>query len=79
MAGPKGQAMEFDRWPRIADRWKRAVFAFWDKWHGVPTIRGERRWFEDKGSAQGLWEWWISGKASEGAAECHQQEMDLQR
>jgi phosphoadenosine phosphosulfate reductase len=79
MAGPNMQAIEFARWPKIEARWKRAVFKFWDKWHGVPSIRGKRRWFEDKGSAQGLWDWWISGKASEGAAECHQQEMNLNR
>lgn len=79
MAGPAGQAKEFARWPKIEARWKRACFRFWDKWHGVPNRKGERRYFEDFGSAQGLWDWWRSGKASEGATECHQQEMDLQR
>jgi phosphoadenosine phosphosulfate reductase len=79
MAGPNMQAIEFARWPKIEARWKRACFRFWDRWHGVPTRKGERRFFEDFGSAQGLWDWWRSGKASEGAAECHQQEMDLQR
>jgi phosphoadenosine phosphosulfate reductase len=79
MAGPSMQAIEFARWPKIEARWKRACFRFWDKWHGVPNRKGERRYFEDFGSAQGLWDWWRSGKASEGAAECFQQEMDFQR
>lgn len=112
MAGPAGQAKEFERWPKYEEMWKRAVFRFWDKWNGVPLEKPQRieydertgphplaketskrlvdgrvvheylrywRWFEDKGSAQGFWDWWRSGKASEGAAECFQQEMDLQR
>lgn len=79
MAGPAGQAKEFERWPKYEEMWRRSVFRFWDNWHGVPTRKGTRRWFEDFGSAQGLWDWWRSGKAAEGAAECFQQEMDLQR
>lgn len=33
------------------------------------------RYFEDFGSAQGLWDWWRSGKASEGEADCTYEEM----
>ena len=60
LAGSKQQRIEFDKWPRYEMLWKRAFERFWNKWHGVPTIRGKRRWFEDFGSWQGLWEWWIT-------------------
>ena len=35
------------------------------------------RWFEPMKSPQELWDWWRSGKASEGAAACFQEEMDM--
>lgn len=70
MAGPKVQAMEFARWPNYERNWKRAFKMFWEKWSGVPTLKGERRWFEDFGSWEGLWSWWISGKAAEGGTGC---------
>lgn len=75
LAGSAGLQREFERWPRYEAMWKRAVFRFYDKWHGVPNRQGEPRYFEDFGSAQGLWDWWRSGKASEGAADCAYEEM----
>lgn len=66
LAGPTQQRRTFDRWPKYEAAWRRAFDRLWDKWHGVPTRKGKRRWFEDFGSAQGLWDWWISGKAAEG-------------
>ena len=78
LAGPTNQRKQFDRWPRMEAAWRRAVWRFWDRWHGVPTMKGERRWFEDFGSAQGLWDWWVSGKAAEGdGSDCQQMWMDL--
>lgn len=61
LAGAKQQKIEFERWPRYKFLWRRAFDRFWEKWHGVPTKKGKRRYFEDFGSAQGFWEWWISG------------------
>lgn len=75
MAGKAGQDKEFARWPKYEVAWKRAVFRFYDRWHRVPTNKGTARWFEDFGSAQGLWDWWRSGKASEGRADCVYEEM----
>ena len=75
MAGHEGQNKEFARWPRYEAAWKRAIFRFYDKWHGIPNRKGEPRYFEDFGSAQGLWDWWRSGKASEGEADCTYEEM----
>ena len=61
MAGAQQQKFEFNRWPRYEFLWRRAFDRFWDKWHGVPTNKGKRRYFEDFGSASGFWDWWISG------------------
>ena len=62
LAGAKQQRIGFDRWPKYEFLWRRAFDRFWAKWHGVPTLKGKRRYFEDFGSAQGFWEWWTSGK-----------------
>lgn len=65
LAGPAMQRREFDRWPRYEEAWKRAFRRFWEKWHGVPTRDGRVRWFEDFGSWEALWAWWISGDAKQ--------------
>ncbi len=70
MAGPKQQRFEFDRWPRYEFLWRRAFDSFWDKWHGVPTNKGKQRYFEDFGSAQGFWDWWVSGKRKREVSGC---------
>lgn len=75
LAGPACQRREFDRWPGFERVWRRAFDRFWDRWHDVPTRSGKRRYFEDFGSADGLWRWWISGKAHDVAD--HQQEFDF--
>ena len=66
LAGAITQRKTLARWPKYEQAWRRATWRFWDRWHGVPKRNGEPRWFEDFGSAQGLWDWWISGKAAEG-------------
>ena len=70
LAGCAQQHAEFARWPKYEQAWKRAFERFWNKWHGVPTLKGERRWFEDFGSWDGLWEWWTTGKRKEDGEEC---------
>lgn len=77
LAGKSGQDREFEKWPKYEAMWKRAVFKYYNKWHGIPNRKGEPRYFEDFGSAQGLWDWWRSGKASEGEAQCFQEEMGM--
>jgi phosphoadenosine phosphosulfate reductase len=77
LAGAPMQLREFSRWPKYEMAWRKAFDLFWERWHGVPTLLGKRRWFEDKGSAQGLWDWWISGKAAEGADGCGYDQMML--
>lgn len=70
LAGAKQQRIEFDRWPRYEMLWRRAFDRFWNKWHGVPTKKGKRRYFEDFGSAQGFWDWWISGTRKRDNSPC---------
>jgi phosphoadenosine phosphosulfate reductase len=66
LAGPRNQAEQFTRWPRYAKLWRRAFDRHWARWHGVPTLKGKRRYFEDFGSAEGHWNWWKSGGAVQG-------------
>ena len=75
MAGPEGQRKEFARWPKYEKMWRSAFDLFWNKWHGVPTLKGNRRWFEDFGSAQGLWDWWRSGKGQGDGPACQGAEL----
>lgn len=77
LSGKNGMNRDFARWPKYEAMWKRAIFKFWDNWNKVPNRKGEIRGFVDLGSAQGLWDWWRSGKASEGEATCFQEEMDM--
>jgi len=70
MGGPKSQAREFARWPRYEKMWKKGFERFWNNWHGVPTRTGTRRWFEDFGSWENLWDWWISGSSKDSRNEC---------
>lgn len=61
LGGPKNQAAEFKRWPKYEAIWKRGFKMFWEKNSGTLTLKGKRRWFEDFGSWEKLWEWWVSG------------------
>jgi len=69
LAGPAQMKRDFERWPGFEKGWKLATKKFWEKWHGVPTLKGKRRWFEDAGSWEMLWKWWITGKKIEGESE----------
>jgi len=60
MGNTKNQKAEFARWPAFEKAWKRAFQRYWNTWHGVPTRAGKRRYFEDFGSWQGLWDWWLN-------------------
>jgi phosphoadenosine phosphosulfate reductase len=79
LAGYNNQAKEFERWPRFRDGWRRAAYRYIEKWRGVPTRQGERRFFEDiiapDGDPERYWQWWISGKAFQGEAEMCQGEF----
>lgn len=70
LAGPKQQAAQFRRWPKYECNWKLAFERMWNRWHGVPTRDGGRRWFEDFESWERLWDWWVYGSAADGGTGC---------
>ena len=67
MGGFDSQRKDFDRWPAYERMWKQGIQDFWDRWQNVPRRDGKDRSIK-KFSADGLWNWWTSGKASEGDA-----------
>jgi len=76
LAGPAGQRKEFERWPAYEKLWRRGFQKMWDRWHGVPNRKGEPSFFEKFGSADATFEWWLSGKASDGKhSQCVFEEM----
>ena len=75
LAGPKGQKKEFKRWPKYETMWKRGFELMWERWYGVPTRKGESRFFEKFGSAEEFYKWWIAGKSYERKAPCVFEEM----
>ena len=58
MAGD-GRYKEFARWPKYEQAWKRSIMKFWQKWHGVPTLAGNPRWFEKFRDGEDLFHWWM--------------------
>ena len=71
MGGAKGQARDFARWPKYEALWKRGFDAYWNKYKGTPTKKGEDRWIEKFPTQEDFWNWWVSGKAYEGdEADC---------
>ena len=47
MAGTCGRQKEFERWPKYRDAWQKHFAMFWEKWHGVPTLKP--RWVSTEG------------------------------
>lgn len=62
LAGPKGQAREFARWPKYERNWKRAIVANWERYHADPRLDGKPRFQASFSSGEEMWEWWISGE-----------------
>ena len=77
LAGAKSQKMQFDRYPGYKKMWWHYTVKFWQKWHGVPKRGGGRRFFEDFGSPEAYFAWWLSGKAKEKNAETEACALDL--
>lgn len=66
MGGPTGQARDFARWPKYEIMWKRGIQRYFDRFKGVPKIKGGPRAVEKFDTADDLWRWWTTGKSSEG-------------
>lgn len=77
LAGPRSQRRGFDRWPGFEKLWWRYTVKFWNHWHGVPTRDGRRRFFEDFGTPENYFAWWLSGKAKEKNEQTEACAMDL--
>ncbi len=75
MAGSTGQAQEFARWPRYELMWRKAVFATWHKWRGIPNKTGTKRLSDVLGSPESYYAWWRSGEAQESPDQCVFEEM----
>jgi phosphoadenosine phosphosulfate reductase len=65
LAGANIQKRTFDRYPKFKEMWWRYTVKFWKRWHGIPTRDGRRRFFEDFGTLEAYFAWWLSGKAKE--------------
>ena len=77
LAGAKNQKKEFDRYPKFKEMWFRYTVKFWNRWHGVPNKTGTRRFFEDFGSPDAYFDWWLSGKSKEKNEQTMQNALDL--
>ena len=79
LAGPNMQSIEFARWPKYEQAWRLSFERFWERHSGTLSTRGPRkglpRWFEDFGSAQGLWDWWRAGKGQGDGPQCQGGEL----
>ena len=70
LARSKKQKQDFNRWPKYEKLWRRAFDRYWLKWHNVLTLTGKRRWHEDFGSAENLWQWWLRCQVKSDDDEC---------
>ena len=72
LATANGQTKEFGRWPSYERMWFNAVKKLY------PCQRrmdGGKRWYQDFGSAQGLWDWWRSGVGQGDGPACQGAEL----
>lgn len=69
MAG-KGRLREFERWPKIGGAWKRAVFAYWEKWHGVPRRDGKPRAVSAFPTPDSYWLHWLEEMPAPDGKDC---------
>ena len=80
LAGVKTQQKTFKRWPRFERAWRNAFTRLWAKWHGTLNAKGEPRGFEKYGSAEGFWQWWVTGGDYKGEGDqCVFEDMMEQR
>ena len=77
LAGANIQRMEFERYPGFKRMWWHFTIKFWERWHGVPRRDGSRRFFEDFGTPEAYFDWWLSGKAKDKNAKTEACALDL--
>lgn len=65
LPGPLQQRKEFDLWPKYEQLWQRGFVAHWDRYKDQIRKDGTERWSSFR-TWMDLWDWWVSGAASEG-------------
>ncbi len=59
LSGAKQQRKDFERWPKFENVWKKGAMRYWQKFKGVPTLRGKPRWIERFETFEEFWNWWL--------------------
>ena len=62
LASKANQQREFDRWPRYAANWEKAVKANWEKYHDKLKRNGEPYSHHRWRTAEDFWQWWLTAK-----------------
>lgn len=61
-SGAKGMAMQFARWPAYERLWRRAAGRLWERRIANAEKRGAVSGLvKHYGTAEGMWQWWVSG------------------
>lgn len=61
LAPKANQTMEFERWPKFREGWKRAIIANWENWHDIPNTKtGKPRYQAKFKSGYDFWRWWLT-------------------
>ena len=73
MAGSAGRKREFARWPKYERAWRQGFEHYWN--HRIaeqPKQVDGREWFGSArfGSAQEMWDWWLSDEPLPGVDDC---------
>lgn len=53
------QKMEFERWPRYAALWKKAVIKNWERFKDLPNKDGNPRFHAKFKTGEEFWMWWL--------------------
>ena len=61
LPGPRQQDIEFARWPKYEENWKRAIIRNWENFHSKLKRNGKPYKHATFASGESLWRWWRSG------------------
>jgi phosphoadenosine phosphosulfate reductase len=64
LASDENRARERARWPIMANNWKKAIIANWEKYKDIPNTKtGLPRYQAKFKSGEDMYQWWITAKA----------------
>ena len=56
-----GQKREFERWPRYAANWKKAIFRNWERMHTRTRLDGKPyEMYQRYTTPESFWQWWLN-------------------